>query len=128
MAVGLWAAPGTLCAAEGAEGPTGAGGWVGVPVEEARDALAEAAGEDAVADVAAGGAVDDATGGEGAEVEAAAVGDDDADATDADTSAGRGGGTPSWPGGKELITYRRKYEYQVDSRTDVVRERTSSSW
>ena len=49
------------------------------PEEEARDALAEAAGEEAVADGAAEDAADATTGGEEAEVEAASVGDDDAD-------------------------------------------------
>ena len=104
-----------------------AGGRRDPPEEEAQDALAEAAGRGAVADGAAGGAAGAATGGEEAEVEAAVVGDDDADATDADTSAGREGGTPSWPGGKELITYRKRYEYQRDSCTDGKRA-VSSSW
>ena len=80
-----------------------------------------------MADGAAEDAADAATGGEEAEVEAAAVGDDDADATDAETSAGWEGGTPSWPGGKELITYRKRYEYQRDSCTDGKRA-VSSSW
>ena len=88
----------------------------GAPVRETRDARSEAAGKCGVVDEAAEGAAGGATEEEGAEVEAAAVVDDDADATDADTSAGRGGGTPSGPGGKELITYRRMYEYQGDSR------------
>ena len=89
--------------------------------------LSEAAGKVAVADGAAEDAAGAATCGEEAEVEAAVVGDDDADATDADTSAGREGGTPSWPGGKELITYRKMCEYQRDSGTDGKRA-TSSSW
>ena len=65
---------------------------------------------------AAEGAADGATEGEGAEVKAAAVGDNDVDATNAETSAGHGGGTPSGLGSKELITYRRMCEYQRDSR------------
>ena len=97
------------------------------PEEEARDALSEAAGKEAVADGAAEDAAGAATSGEEAEVEAAAVGDDDADATDADTSAGREGGTPSWPGGKELVTYRKMHEHQRDGRTDGKRA-ASSSW
>ena len=103
------------------------GGW-DPPEEEAQDALAEAAGKEAVADGAAEDAAGAATGGEEAEVEAAAVGDD-ADATDADTSAGREGGTPSRPGRKELITYRKRCEYQRDrsSCTDGKRA-ASSSW
>ena len=96
-------------------------------MEEARDALSEAAGKEAAAAAAAEGAGADATGAGWAEVEAAAVVDDDADETDAETSAGREGGTPSWPGGKELITYRKMYEYQRDSRTDEKRA-ASSSW
>ena len=51
-----------------------------------------------------------------AEAEAAVVVDNDADETDAKTSAGREGGTLSWPGGKELITYRRMHECPRDSR------------
>ena len=72
--------------------------------------------------------MDDATGAGWAEVEAAAVVDDDADATDAETSAGRDGGTPSWPGGEVLITCRRMDEYPRDSCTDGRKEQTSSSW
>ena len=80
-----------------------------------------------MADGAAEDAAGAAAGGEEAEVEAEAVGDDDADATDADTSAGREGGTPSWPGGKELVTYRKMHEHQRDGRTDGKRA-ASSSW
>ena len=97
------------------------GGW-DPPEEEAQDALAEAAGKEAVADGAAEDAADAATGREEAEVERRSVGDDD-------TSAGREGGTPSRPGRKELITYRKRCEYQRDrsSCTDGKRA-ASSSW
>jgi len=107
--------------ADAAAEAAGAGGGVGgrAPTEDARGAARAAAGDEVEADEA------EATSGRtrGAEVEAAAVVDDDAEATDAETSAGPEGGTPSWPGGKELITYRRMYEYQGDSRTDAGTEK-----